>query len=238
MQRTILNFKFNLIIICLLVVLSSSGQNFSEPFSKENFDKFWYIESESDYYSYCFIHDTLEIRSPKGLTLWFRQKLNSNIVIDYDACIMKEYENDRLSDLNCFWLATDPMYDDIWHRAKWRSGIFNRCYSLQCYYLGFGGNNNTTTRFRKYNGDFSSFEDHKRKPAVIIEFNDESHLLKANHWYHIHIESEGKKVIYMIDNQTIVEYEDSKPLRSGWFGFRTTHTRARMANFDIKIEHK
>lgn len=235
MLRIILNSRSYLFVIfCLLADFSASGQIFSAPFSKQTFDSFWFIESESPNYSCTFLHDTLEIKSPKGLTLWFKQKICDPVVIDYDACIMKENDSDRLSDLNCFWMASDSKYGDIWKRAKWRSGNFNRCYSLRCYYLGYGGNNNTTTRFRKYDGDMSAFETRKKRPDVIVEYKDSNHLLKANHWYHIHIEAKGNHIMYVIDNNVIVKYYDIHPLRRGWYGFRTTLSRTRISHFKIK----
>lgn len=225
-------------ILCLLATLTASGQNRSVSFDKETFHKDWSIESESPGYS-CFFHkDTLEVKSPKGLTLWYKHKLEGDVIITYDACIRREHDGDRLSDLNCFWMATDPDYDDIWHRAEWRSGIFNRYYSLTCYYVGYGGNNNTTTRFRKYNGDYTSFLCDKKRPEVIVEYKDAPRLLRANHWYHIRIESEGKNVTFMIDNEKIVKYKDEQPLKSGWFGFRTTESRAAITNFNIQFADK
>ncbi len=231
MQRIISSFKINILLFCLLTVLSASGQTFFEPFSKASFNKFWTVESESPDYSYSFIHDTLEITAPKGLTLWFRQKMSGDLVIDYDACIVNERAGDRLSDLNCFWMASDRDAKDIWKRMKWRSGIFNRCYSLQTYYLGYGGNSNKTTRFRRYNGDYESFEKQNKRPDVLFEYTDSSHLLTAGKWYHIRITRKGNRTTYSINNQMIVDFREPNPLTSGWFGFRTTLSRARIANF-------
>ena len=152
--------------------------------------------------------------------------------VEYDACVVDEGKaGDRLSDLNCFWLASDPTAKDIWARAKWRGGIFPRCYTLQMYYLGYGGNYNTTTRFRRYNGDEAGVEDAARRPAVLKEYTDTGHLLKANHWYHVKIESKTGHTRFFIDGECIVDYFDPQPLSSGWFGFRTTLSRTRITNF-------
>ena len=78
-------------------------------------------------------------------------------------------EGDRLSDMNVFWMASDPEAKDIWARADWRSGIFLRCYTLQMYYLGYGGNSNTTTRFRRYTGDGRGVDSADYRPAILKE---------------------------------------------------------------------
>ena len=145
------------IFIFLTLMLSVNAVAQSGKISGLNsreFNKYWKIESESPLYKVTFKGDTADIISPKGLTLWRKEKLRSDIIIEYDACVAIESEGDRLSDLNCFWMASDPKSpESIWKREKWRGGIFERCYSLQLYYLGYGGNNNTTTRFRRYQGN-------------------------------------------------------------------------------------
>ena len=57
---------------------------------QRNFKKFWMIESESPDYTVKHLGDTLEIVSPKGLTLWRKEKMKGNVVIEYDACVMNE----------------------------------------------------------------------------------------------------------------------------------------------------
>ena len=217
---------------CLL----ACGQNVSGLDSK-NFSKWWIVESESPDYRVTFSGDTAEIVAPKGLTLWRKEKMSGKVTIEYDAQVVVENENDRLSDLNCFWMASDPQCpDDITRRAKWRSGVFVNCYSLQLYYLGYGGNHNTTTRFRRYDGNEAGVTDAEARPAILREYTDEDHLLKANHWYHIKLTSEGGKVCYYIDGLRLVDFRDADPLTEGWFGFRTTLSRTRITNFSYRCE--
>ena len=201
--------------------------------NKQQFGKFWRVESESADYKVTLRGDTCELLSPKGLTLWRKQKIQQGTTIEYDACIVDEGQpGDRLSDLNAFWMASDPKAKDIWSRANWRSGIFTRCYTLQMYYLGYGGNYNSTTRFRRYNGDEAGVSDATKRPTILKEYTDKAHLLKPNHWYHIKIESTitGRTRFY-VNGERIVDYLDAEPLKEGWFGFRTTLSRARITNF-------
>ena len=203
---------------------------------KDSFSKYWMVESESPDYRVAFSGDTCEIIAPKGLTLWRKERMEGDVVIEYDACVMDEGKpGDRLSDLNCFWMASDPRYpDDIGAGMEWRKGNFLKCYSLQLYYLGYGGNYNSTTRFRRYDGNENGCTDEDDRPPVLKEYTDAEHLLEPNKWYHIKIQNDGGRVRYYINGELLVDYVDPSPLGFGWFGFRTTLSRTRIANFTFK----
>ena len=225
---------FLILCVCLSAsALVAVAQEIVSGLDQRNFNKFWMIESESPDYRVKHLGDTLEIVSPKGLTLWRKEKMKGNVVIEYDACVMDEgTPEDRLSDLNCFWMASDPKFpDNLKKRMSWRSGIFVNSYSLQLYYVGLGGNHNTTTRFRRYDGDEAAITDKEKRPAILKEYTDEAHLLKPNKWYHIRLESMNGRVTYTIDGERLVDFRDAHPLNEGWFGFRTTLSRTRIANF-------
>ena len=217
----------------LLITLASNAQdNKTSGLNARQFHKYWKVESESPDYKVTFRGDTAEILSSKGLTLWRKEKMSGKVTIEYDACVVVEAEGDRLSDLNCFWMASDPQYpDNIWKREKWRNGIFLNCYSLQLYYMGYGGNHNSTTRFRRYDGNEAARVDTKARPAILKEYTDADHLLEANKWYHIKITNENNRVSYYINGVRLVDFRDAEPLTEGWFGFRTTLSRTRIANF-------
>lgn len=157
------------ILLFLFITLGTNAQNNKvSGLNARQFHKYWKVESESPDYKVTFQGDTAEILSPKGLTLWRKEKMSGRVTIEYDACVVVEKEGDRLSDLNCFWMASDPKHpDNIWKREKWRSGIFLNCYSLQLYYMGYGGNYNSTTRFRRYDGNEAGITDPKVRPAIL-----------------------------------------------------------------------
>ena len=224
---------FPLLFLFITLGMNMNAQdNQVSGLNARQFHKYWKVESESPDYKVTFIGDTAEIVSPKGLTLWRKEKMNGRVTIEYDACIVVEKEGDRLSDLNCFWMASDPTCpDNIWKREKWRNGIFLNCYSLQLYYMGYGGNYNSTTRFRRYDGNEAGITDPKARPAIWKEYTDADHLLKANHWYHIKITNEDNRISYYIDGKQLVDFRDAEPLTEGWFGFRTTLSRTRITNF-------
>ena len=193
----------------------------------------WRIESESPQVRVLQRNDTLDITSPKGLSLWWDEPLKAPCAISYSACIvMEEGPYDRLSDLNCFWMATNPDGSSPIKTIPSRKGRFVDSYMLQCYYLGYGGNYNTTTRFRRYDGDSLAVNDPSRRPQILKEYTDSAHLLQPNHWYVIRIEvtAEGR-TLYFIDDKLLVDYQDPTPLLYGWFAFRTTWSHIRLTAF-------
>jgi hypothetical protein len=182
----------------------------------------WQVEAEASDTKVTFRGDTVDMVAPKGLSLWYKTSMKGNVVIEYDACVVGD---GRLSDLNCFWMASDPKAKDPFVNLKKRGGVFNNAYALQLYYLGYGGNGNTTTRFRRYDGNTAI------KPGILQEYTDAAHLLQPNHWYHIRLEQVDGKVRYYIDGQCLVDYYDAQPLTRGWFAFRTTQSHTRLAHF-------
>ena len=215
-------------ILCLFAaVLFFNAAAFAAPApgleSQSSFRKYWKVESESPDYSVSLRDGVCEISAPKGLTLWYREKMSGNVVIEYDACVLDGKEGDRVSDLNCFWMASDPGAKDVFKNLDKRGGVFANAASMKLYYVGYGGNSNTTTRFRRYDG--------RPDPALVREYTDGDHLLKPNHWYHIKLVSADGRVQYWIDGERLFDYADSDPYKEGWFGFRTTASRTAIRNF-------
>ena len=201
----------------------------------------WTVEAESNE-SRVTLDDNgaVDIIAPKGLTLWYNRLMQGNVTIEYDARLVVEKDNtnswNRLSDLNCFWMATDPEQRDgnVFQGLKRRKGIFVNQYALSLYYLGYGGNHNTTTRFRRYDGDKRGVDDASFRPSILREYTDSAHLLKPNHWYHVRIEQRFGTVRCYIDGKCIVNYVDIRPFYRGYFGFRTTLSHAQLKNFKYR----
>lgn len=190
----------------------------------------WRIEAESEATRILLRNDTLDITSPKGLSLWWDEPLTAPCTITYRACVVMEGGPcDRLSDLNCFWMASDPFSG-----IAARGGRFVESYRLQCYYLGYGGNHNTTTRFRRYDGDSLAVTDETHRPAILKEYTDEAHLLKPNYWYSVRIEvTADGRTRYYLDDECLVDYLDPSPLLRGWFAFRTTWSHTRLTGWKV-----
>lgn len=216
MKRIIVFFVFHISFF----ILPSSAQS-----------THWRIEAESPQTRVLWRSDTLDITSPQGLSLWWDQPLQAPCTITYRACVVNNGGPcDRLSDLNCFWMASEPFSG----MAR-RRGRFIESYRLQCYYLGYGGNHNTTTRFRRYDGDTLAITDSTHRPPILKEYTDRAHLLRPNHWYTICIEvyADGR-TRYIIDNECLVDYLDPTPLLRGFFAFRTTWSHILLTGFQYK----
>ncbi len=190
-------------------------------------ENLWEIETEQSDTHLQFRDDTVEIWTSAGLTLWRRQPMSVPCVIEYEAMVAQRDTADRLSDLNCFWMATDPTVADgnVLTHMKQRGGIFRNAYTLQLYYVGYGGNWNTTTRFRRYDG--------QSVPPVLVEYTDTAHLLRPNHWYRIRIECTASRTRYIVDGECLVDYADPQLLQRGWFGFRTTWSHTLLRGFRL-----
>lgn len=211
----------------------------------------WRIEAESAQTRVLQRGDTLDITSPQGLSLWWDEPIEAPCTIEYKACVVVEGGPcDRLSDLNCFWMASEgvgeaPQRSEGAIQAAvsplrgivQRGGRFSESYRLQCYYVGFGGNHNTTTRLRRYEADTLGITDPQHRPAIIREYTDAAHLLRPNHWYavrlEVKLESSGARVSYTIDGERLFDYLDPHPILRGWFAFRTTWSHTRLTAFRV-----
>ena len=170
----------------------------------------------------------LDIDAPAGITLWFKHRLEGAVRIDFDAVAVSEGgPNDQVSDLNVFWMAGNadgsaPVY------SRPRSGKFDEYNDLRTYYVGLGGNRNTTSRFRRYIGD----------PVVRPlrpehDLNATTALLKPNARQAITLIADGGHIEYRRDGETLFTLEDDQPYVGGWFALRTTFSHLRVSNLRI-----
>ncbi|MBR1668748.1 MAG: hypothetical protein IJ693_10810 [Bacteroidaceae bacterium] len=188
----------------------------------------WHVEAEDPTSTVTWKNGTATIVAPKGLTLWCEEKMEGNVVIEYEARIVgdrrfkDEQGNVRVSDLNCFWMAD---------KCGGYGGKFVDNYALRTYYVGYGGNWNTTTRFRRYTGDARGIDSAAYRPIILKEYTDKEHLLVKDKWYKIRLEQVDGHARYFIDGELLVDYVDPTPLTEGYFGFRTTLAKAELRNF-------
>jgi hypothetical protein len=171
----------------------------------------------------------LVINDAKGCTVWFKHKLTGPIMIEYDATIIQQGGAfDRVSDLNCFWMAIDPENpEDLFANSQKRGGLFRNYDSLRLYYVGYGANNNTTTRFRRYAGDSS------RPLLPEHDLSDKRFMLEPNKTIKIQIIADGGSIRYSRDGEVVFDFEDLSPFKEGWFGFRTVENHMQIDNFKV-----
>lgn len=169
---------------------------------------------------------TLLIEDVAGCTVWYRHALTAPIRIRYRIAVTSA---GRVSDMNCFWMATDPDHpDDLFAEGHGRTGKFGTYDQLRLYYVGYGGNANTTTRFRRYDGTGA------RPLQDQHDLQTPEFLLKPDHIYTIELTVTATgKVTYSRDGEDIYEITDPSPLRKGWFGFRTVNSTTRVHSVEI-----
>jgi hypothetical protein len=170
----------------------------------------------------------LRVDVPAGATVWFRHKLEGPVMIEYQATVIQAGgPNDRLSDLNCFWMATDSRSPgDLFATA--RSGRFADYNQLRTYYVGQGGNGNTTTRFRRYIGSVDT-----RPLLPEHDLSAPEFLLKPNVAQTIRVIADGSRIEYLRDGKPIFKFDDPNPYTSGYFAFRTTHSHIEFRRFRV-----
>lgn len=169
----------------------------------------------------------LTIADRAGCTVWWRERLQAPLVIRYTATMKHEA---RVSDLNCFWMAVDPRSpDDLFAPGHGRDGRFGTYDRLATYYVGCGGNGNTTTRFRRYDGRGA------RPLLPEHDLKDSAALLEAERAYRIEItvNADGRTT-WARDGVVWFTHLDPEPLRSGWFGFRTVDSRIEITDFVVE----
>jgi len=170
----------------------------------------------------------LTIDVPAGCTVWFRPELFGPVLIEYEATMVKAAgANDRVSDLNAFWMATDARSPaDLF--ATHRTGRFADYNQLRTYYVGQGGNGNTTTRFRRYIGDS---ELRPLLPEHDLHTSDV--LLKPNVGQKVQLVAAGGRIQYYRDGVRIFDFMDPEPYTRGHFAFRTTYSHVEIRRFRV-----
>lgn len=174
-------------------------------------------------------NSALEIDDAEGCTIWFKEKLTAPLRIEYEAMVIDSGgAHDRVSDLNCFWMANDLQHpDDFFRMSKQRAGKFRNYHSLILYYVGYGGHNNTKTRFRRYDGNF------ERPLLPEHDLSDYRYMIVPNKKLLIQLVVSGNTVKYIRNGETIFEIKDNTPYLSGYFGFRTVNNHMRIKNFKV-----
>lgn len=195
----------------------------------------WIIEKVSEKTVLQIKDSALEVIAPDGITLWYNKPVKSPVKIVFDAMVVSDGgEFDRVSDLNCFWMAVDPEHpDSMFARSAWRNGIFSRYYSLSMYYAGYGGNNNSTTRFREYDGNYQQFAGQDMRPEILEEYTDSAHLIIPNKWYHVEIVVNRNRTQYYMNDELLFDYYDKNPYSNGYFGFRTVKNHIIYKKFKV-----
>ncbi|CAL9380742.1 hypothetical protein SUDANB105_01056 [Streptomyces sp. enrichment culture] len=156
--------------------------------------------------------------------MWFRQRLQGAYVIEYTATpVAAGGPNDRVSDLNNFWNATDVRSPhDLF--ATPRGGALAEYDHLRTYYVGYGANGNTTTRLRRYVGEAGV------RPLI---HDCTEPLLVPGAPNRVRIVSAGQAVQWWNNGRLVFDHTDPEPYTEGHFAFRTVWSRFRISDFRV-----
>ena len=171
----------------------------------------------------------LDIDAPAGLTLWFRHELTGPVEIEFQATAVRDGgPNDQVSDLNVFWMANNrdgakPVF------SRLRTGRFGEYDDLLTYYVGLGGNRNTTSRFRRYIGEPGNRPLLPEHDLAAIDT-----LLTPNRKQTITLIADGRRIEYRRDGRPLFVVDDPSPYASGWFALRTTYSHLCIGKLRIR----
>lgn len=191
----------------------------------------WVIEQQPGG-KVIFDNNTMEIIDAKGCTVWFKHKLNAPVQIEYDVTVIdNKGVFDRVSDLNCFWMANDPKNPtDFFKASKNRQGFFPNYHELTQYYVGYGGHDNSKTRFRRYDGN-------KDRPLLPEhDLSAKEFMIVANKKLHITLIATENQVLYLRDGEIIFDVKDKLPYLNGYFGIRTVENHMKIENLKITFK--
>lgn len=170
----------------------------------------------------------LDIDVPAGATLWFKRELTGPVAIVFDAtAVAAGGANDRVSDMNAFWMATNQDGPPA-PFSQPRTGKFADYNNLLTYYVGLGGNSNTTTRFRRYIGDPVA-----RPMLPEHDLSSPDALLVPNRKQTITLIADGSRIEYWRDGIRLLHYDDPAPYTRGWFAIRTVQSHLRIERLRI-----
>jgi Domain of unknown function (DUF6250) len=187
----------------------------------------WRVEAESADARVTLRNGVIDIDTPQGLSLWWRRELNGPVVIRYEVmAVSAGGPNDAVSDVNAFWMAANADGTSVLDRT--RNGAFADYDALRTYYVGIGGNRNTTTRLRRYigkAGDRPIRPEHDR--------SDRAAMLVPNRWTRITLIADGRRIAVERDGALLFTLDDPQPYARGHFAIRTTKSHIRIRNLEI-----
>ncbi|TDV39223.1 hypothetical protein C7405_101340 [Paraburkholderia caballeronis] len=233
-RRNVRTNRIGLLMMALLAVAAQANAAAPRVLFRDDFatldTRAWIVEAEPARGGtptppvYTHGH-RLVLDSAGGLTVWLNRRLAGHYEIDYTRTVVdRGGPHDRVSDLNQFWLANAASGDPA-ATPFGRSGKFSDYDSLDLFYAGVGGNGNTTTRFRHYDGSASR--------PLLAEYTSRPWLLEGNRSYRIRIVVDGGGTRFYLDGRPC--FAAAGLLRTdGYFGFRSTASRQTISDFSIR----
>ena len=151
----------------------------------------------------------------------------------------------RISDLNMFWNGSDPRSNSHNPTILGLDGALASYNFLQLYYVGFGANDNTTSRLRRYDGGEQRPQITGYATSESLTSDDRAGAIKdhtrlhANEPVRVRIISRKptaeipENLFWYANEQLIFSFADAQPYLAGWFGFRTTLSHFQIRDFRV-----
>lgn len=203
----------------------------------------WRLEAEDARAVVTATGGVLDIATPAGLSLWWREPLSGDYAIRFTAVTLPAPATagalaGRISDLNMFWNALEADGSEPYPR----SGKFGGYDTLPTYYAGFGANGNTTTRLRLYDGSqrrlLTGFADGAIAEPGERPMTRETRL-HAGQPLSIEIVSrqptsaDPVHLRWVAGSNEVFTRADANPRLHGYFALRTTASRLQIRDFKI-----
>jgi Domain of unknown function (DUF6250) len=203
----------------------------------------WRFEAEDARAQVQAIEGWLDIQTPAGLSLWWREPLVGDYTIRFTALALPAPASagvhaGRLSDLNMFWNAAEA--DGSAPRP--RSGAFAGYDDLELDYVGFGANANTSTRLRAYRGGQRRLIAGYADKAIAEPSERAMHegtRLHPGRAQRVEIVSRRPTVAdpvhlrWSVDGHLLFSRSDAEPRLQGSFALRSTASHLQIRNFQI-----
>lgn len=170
----------------------------------------------------------MDINDDGGTTVWFKHNIAVPSVIEFEGkVVVAGGKNDRGTDLNFFWMAQEPGSTDFFAKSTWRGGDMRKYDPMQLYYVGYGANDNSTTRFRRYPGDGT------RPLLPQYDVVDEVFMNVPNTHTKIQIVSLDEGTYVYANGKQLYFIDGEKDFKQGYFGFRTWKSHVAIDNFKV-----
>lgn len=203
----------------------------------------WRLEAEDARAVVTAQGGVLDIATPAGLSLWWREPLSGDYAIRFTALALPAPATagphaGRLSDLNVFWNAQEADGS----APHPRSGSFAGYDTLPTYYVGFGANANTTTRLRHYTGTerrlLTGFSSGATAEPGERPMTRETRL-HAGEALRVEIVSrqptaqDPVHLRWRVGGHELFTRADAQPRLHGHFALRTTASRLQIRDFQV-----
>ncbi|WP_202412840.1 exo-rhamnogalacturonan lyase family protein [Duganella lactea] len=202
-------------------MLALEAQAGNAVLARDDFQRFdpqtWAVEAEAGSTTAAAYVErgALVLHADRGLTVWLRQQLLGHYEISFTRTVLAD---GRLSDLNFFWEAQLP-------QGFTQSGKLEAYDKLKLFYAGIGGNTNSTSRFRYYDGSGAR--------NLLQDYTAPEYLLKAGHAYRVRIVVDARGTRLFVDDKEFFN-APGPLLGGGYFGFRTTQSRQKVEHFAVR----